>query len=58
VTRYLSKIKDKTKKEVKEVFTPSDKKKLDLIQQYTPEQLKEILYRLQLDNKKSIEQTI
>ncbi len=46
------------KEEIKEVFSSQEKKKLDLIQQYTPEQLKEILYRLKLDSKQNIEKVI
>lgn len=54
VMRY----REKTKLEIKNVFTKDEEKKLNMIQQYSPKQLEEILYRLKLDNKKEIDDTI
>lgn len=58
VGRYINGITKETTKEVEKVFTSDEKKKLNLINQYTPQQLQEILYRLNINEKKNIDEVI
>lgn len=58
VDKYINGITKETTKDVEKIFTSDEKKKLNMIQQYTPQQLEEILYRLNINEKNNIDEVI
>ena len=54
----VAKYRNKVSNEIVDALTKDERKKLDLIERYTPKQLQELLYNLQLDTKQSIEEVI
>lgn len=58
VDKYIHIIATGAKKEVENVFTSDEKKKLNMIQQYSPRELEELLYRLNINDKKNIDEVI
>lgn len=52
------KYREKKQEEIKDVFTKDETKKLNMIQQYSPKELEEILYRLNINEKTNIDEII
>lgn len=57
-TSTIHKYREKKQEEIKDVFTKDETKKLNMIQQYSPKELEEILYRLNINEKTNIDEII